>query len=570
MAIQTIYPSDKGNNFIDKINANFSECATGGSTDGSVVIKTPLQGGDLKSSTGQVDGRWCGDLGLSIGSSTLNKTWVYTDDNYYKYLHTPCFLSLKNNKVKSVNKPSGSSLSIFCYNDAMSLISGGVVSDVSNIPYAAAYVKFQLYNASGYSQVLALEMTLAAEPAWVKNAASPLTPQFFNYDVHPEKLWDNSSYTTRHQMPTDASVDADNTRYHDNGFVILPPTYSPTGKPTKFVLFLQGDGLYACIGHNPYVGIYQNKITASIYEANYKYLCNCGYAVAVCGGYTSMWKDEAGATKPGSWTPKITTAYLSSIFSFYERLMLNYNFQPEAYLMAKSAGGYTMVYLASLTPFPIKAAAGFSIGISMASSMSRISQAVQKSWQKRVGALNWDSFALNQTIGGTGNNIDAVRADITAGTSTNAFKDAQRLVDNIDLYKSLDPFTVGSDINFTNYMNGILNFDAFNGTPPQALSTAIASAHKAMRAPTKLWCSTNDPNVPYQWHQLLSDWVKRDGGICELRTYVPADSIDGGHNTFCGGAFAGGKVANVDTPFGGAMSDVNIGIIEAVEWFKRW
>lgn len=41
------------------------------------------------------------------------------------------------------------------------------------------------------------------------------------------------------------------------------------------------------------------------------------------------------------------------------------------------------------------------------------------------------------------------------------------------------------------------------------------------------------------------------------------------HNTFC--SQSGGVVVNnLPTPYGGSMSGVNIGFVEAVEWFKRW
>ena len=128
--MKTINAGSTGNQFIQDINDNFGECLTGGG-DGNVTVSVPLQGGELKSATGYVDGRWC--------TSASTPTW--TDDNFYKFLHTPCYLSLKGNKVKGVSTPTGSTLSIFCYDDTFALLNGGVVNDVANIPVGTSYVK---------------------------------------------------------------------------------------------------------------------------------------------------------------------------------------------------------------------------------------------------------------------------------------------------------------------------------------------------------------------------------------------------------------------------------------------
>lgn len=560
--MKTINANSTGAEFIKDINDNFDECARGSAVaDGNVSVAVPMQGGELKASTGYVDGYWCEPVTLTIGQNV--PTFTYTDDNFTKYLHTPCYLSMIGNKVKSVSLPTGSTLTIFCYDEAFTLLGGGVVNAVANIPAGTAYVKMQVYNSSGFSKAIALDVVLAAQPKWIKNTYAPLTPQFHNYECKPPKLWD-TNYTVVHALPTGATADADNTRYHDNAFVLLPPNYSPDGEPCKFVIFFSGDACMWFMAHNPFIGNTSGKVSASVYEQNFKYLNNMGYAVVSLGGYTSMWSGEYGATRSGHWASRISPAYMASVRGLYDFLMANYNFNPSPYIAAKSAGGAMLLNTAATLPFPVRAAAGFSISVSMADIMSQCMLSAQKSWQKRLGCSNWDSFVLNNRDYAT--IADGDRATKKSGATADQIADANRLIANKDIYRHLDQFVAMSDMDYSDYLDAILLYDPFNDEePPQALTDLIASSHKNMRVPVKLWCATKDPATPYSWHKLYADWVSRCNGICELRSYT---GDDGDHGTFCGGT---AHVANnLPTPYGGTMSGVNIGIVEAVEWFKRW
>lgn len=564
--MKTIKANTKGNEFIQDLNDNFAECMTGGGT-GTVSVKIGLQGGQLKEDNnngnvkGYANGRWCQPVSLVVGQNV--PSFTYTEDDYNKYLHTPCYISLKGNKVKGVAGPTGSTLSIFCYDDTFTLLSSGVVNDEDNIPDSAAYVKMQIYNASGYACPTSLDVTFASMPQFVKNSFTPLTPQFHNYDVKQPKLWD-TNYTVLHELPTDASVDADTTRYHDNCFVMLPPSYNPQGDPCKFLIWFVGDGAMWFMGHSPFYGVNGGKVTQSVYEKNLKYFNNMGYAVVCLGGYTSMWSGEPGANQWSGWTPRISPAYMASLRSCYDFLMQNYNFDPNPYIAGKSAGGYMVLNTAATLPFNVRAAAGFSISVSMASSLCQCGNAVQKSWNKRCGCGNWNDFVLN-----TGNSYPSssayTRATKKSGASANQIADANRIIANNSIYRSFDQFTVMSDIDYDDYMDAVQAYDPFNdANPPQALTSLLEASHKNMKVPVKLWCATKDNAVPYSWHKIYVDWVKQNNGIAELRSYTGDDGI---HHTFCGD---GGKTATVQTLYGGTMTGVNIGVIEAVEWFKRW
>ena len=569
MAIQTIYSSDIGNDFIDKLNENFAECVTGG-VGGDVSVKLTLQGGQLKADTsdgnikGYANGRWCQPASLVVGQNL--PTFTYTDDNYNNYLHTPCYISLRGNKLIAITTPTGSVLTIFCYDNDFTLLDGGVVNVVDDIPDGAAFVKMQIYNSSGYANILPLEATFASRPQFVKNSFEALVPQFHNYEVKPPKLWD-TNYTVVHSLPTDATVDADNTRYHDNCFVILPPNYDPQGEPCKFVIMFAGDGAMWFIGHTPYLGYDSGKVASSIYETDFKYLCNCGYAVVSLGGYTSMWSSEPSATSPANWSPRISPAYMASLRSCYDFLMRNYNFDPCPYLSGKSAGGYMMLNTAATLPFKVRAVAGFSIAVSMANGVCQVALATQKSWQKRCGCSNWNSFVLNS--GSAEYTSDWTRATKKTGATANQIAEANRLIANNDIYRNLDQFTAMSDVDYDDFMDAIQAYDPFNdANPPQALTDLLAASHKNKIVPVKLWCATEDKSVPFSLHEIFVDWVNQNNGIAELRSYT---GDDGTHHTFCGGESGGGKVANnLPTPYGGTMNGVNIGFVEAVEWFKRW
>lgn len=558
MALQTIQASDNGSTFIDKLNNNFAECASGSSFEGNITAKVPLQGGELKTANGYADGRWCLPVTLTIGQSAPSVT--YTDDNYNKYLHTPCYLSLKDNKVKSVSAPTGSTLTIFCYDDTFTLLSGGVVNAVANIPAGTAYAKMQIYNASGYAKVIGLDMVLSAPARWVKNSFTPLTPQYHNYECKPPKLWDDANYTTPHSLPTGASADVDNTRYHDNCFVMLPPNYDPNGEPAKVIIWFQGDGARTFMWHNPFLKITNSKVAQSPYEYIYKYLNNCGYAVVSLAGYTSMWSGENGATS-GWWQPRISPAYMASVRGLYDFLMTNYNFDPMPYIAGKSAGGNMLLNTAATSPFPVRAAAGLSIVCSMTDIMTQSALIPQKTWQKMLGCSNWNSFVLNNRDYALVSDGD--RASKKSGASANQIADADRLIANKDIYRNLDQFTAMSDMDYGDFLNAVLLYDPFNDAePPQALTTILESSHKNMRVPVKLWCATKDKATPYSWHKLYVDWINRCNGIAVLRSYT---GDDGSHSTF-----DGADKAVPMTMQDGTVLNVPLGAVEMVEWFKRW
>lgn len=565
--MKTIKANSKGNEFIKDLNDNFAECMTGGGT-GTVSVKIGLQGGQLKEDNnngnikGYANGRWCQPVSLVVGQNV--PSFTYTDDDYNKYLHTPCYISLRGNRVKSTpTPPSGSTLSIFCYDDTFALLENGVVQSIDNIPSSTAYVKMQIYNSSGYASVVDLEVTFASSPQFVKNSFTPLTPQFHNYDVKPPKLWD-TNYTVLHEFPTDASVDADTTRYHDNCFVMLPPTYDPQGAPCKFVIWFVGDGAMWFMGHSPFYGVSAGKVTQSVYEKNLKYLNNMGYAVVCLGGYTSMWSGETGATQYDLWSPRISPAYMASLRSCYDFVMRNYNFDHAPFVAGKSAGGYMTLNTAATLPFKVRAAAGFSIAVAMANGMCQVGNVTQKSWQKRCGCSNWNDFALNQG-GSYPTTSDYTRATKNAGATAGQIADANRLIANNDIYRGLDQFTAMSNVDYDDFMDAVQAYDPFNdANPPQALTSLLEASHKNMVVPVKLWCATKDKSTPFSWHEIFVDWVKQNNGIAEMRSYT---GDDGSHHTFCGD---GGKTGTAQTLYGGEMTGVNIGIIEAVEWFKRW
>lgn len=548
--MNTINMTDKGKDFIDKLNENFAECMAGGS--GDVSVSVPLQGGKLEAATGYVDGRWC-----ATGASNGVGTW--TDDGFYNYLHTPLYLSLNGNKVNDVTVPTGSTLTIFCYDATFAMT--GTVNDEDNIPDGTAYVKLQLNKSNGYPTLLALDMELAAEPKWVKNMAEPFTQQWFNYECHPPKLWDDANYTEPHELPTDDSADVDNTRYHDNGMVMLPPNYSPTGVPTKVVLWFDGDSIPWFIMHSSFKRANGNT---SVYEMNFKYLNAMGYAVVQCSGYTSMWKDESGSTDAAWWFARISPAYIASVRALYDHIMSNYNFDPAVYIAAKSAGGGMLMHTALTQPFPVRAAAGMSVILSNFDTMRYSNVRTQKTWQKRLGCSNWDDFVLSSS--GSGSTATIVHN--ASGANANQTADAARLAANKDVIRKYDAFGMLTDIDWDAFVTQCLKLTTpFNdgANYPSALTDIIFASSKVVNTPIKLWSATKDNAVPYTWHKIVVDWVNRNGGIAELRSYT---GDDGQHHTFCGSSevFAD----NLPTPYGGVMNDVNIGFVEAVEWFKRW
>ena len=145
-------------------------------------------------------------------------------------------------------------------------------------------------------------------------------------------------------------------------------------------------------------------------------------------------------------------------------------------------------------------------------------------------------------------------------SNANEKNDGDLLMNHKELYRTLCPILANAEVtNYDGYFTAIMTADT-------ATSSAMKAAmHKVCMVPTKLWCATEDTAVTYSAHELVVAMITRGGGVAELRSYTGSD---GNHATFCG---EGGKVANnLQTPYGGTMSGVNIGVVEAVEWFKKW
>lgn len=550
--MKTINKNSTGNQFIQDLNDNFAECGSGQSTGtGNVSVSIPLQGGELKAATGYVDGRWC-EAGASNGVGT------WTDDNYYKYLHTPCYLSLARNQVKAISTPNGSTLSIFCYDENCVLLGNGKVSSVASIPSGTSYVKFMVYNSNGYSSEIALDVTLASRPVCVKNTAAGYVQQFFNFDCRPPKIWDDAACTIVHEAATGDSADVDSARYHDNGCIILPPNYSATGTPCKVIIWFNGDNCANFIMHDCF---HQANGSTSVYEANYKYLLANGYAIAMCSGYTSMWKAEQGATQSSLWVARISPAYIASTKALYEFLMRNYNLEPEVYLGAKSAGGSMMLYTALTKPFPVRAAAGISLLVSTLDMMRMSLVGTLRTWAKRMGCPNWSQFVLSSS----GSGATATLVHNASGASNSQQGDAARLLVVKDIIRKYDAFGISSNIDWDSFVEQCLSFTTpfANAEYPQALTDVIYGATKYRGAPIKLWCATLDQSVPYGWHKVLVELIKKNGGLAEMRTYAGSD---GSHAILCG---QGNKTATVGTRYGGSRT-AGIGIVESVEWYNRF
>jgi hypothetical protein len=144
--------------------------------------------------------------------------------------------------------------------------------------------------------------------------------------------------------------------------------------------------------------------------------------------------------------------------------------------------------------------------------------------------------------------------------------DSTRLSTNKDIYRKYDAFGMNSDIDWDAFVTQclLLTTPFNNGADyPSALTDVIFAAAKVVETPLKYWCATKDAATPFTWHKIMVDWIAKNGGIAELRSYTGSD---GSHTTFCG---EGNKTATKDTPYGGSKT-ASIGIIEAVDWFKRW
>lgn len=125
---------------------------------------------------------------------------------------------------------------------------------------------------------------------------------------------------------------------YNTGRIMLPYNYTPDGDSCPVILFVHGSNCY----------LTANGDMLSDYVPFWEYLCNQGYAIIDCWGWTSKYS-QSGNNQHNPWMIPTTKLAYNSLVDF---VINNFNIDKNnMFIMCKSLGGYIATYLLSTGRF---------------------------------------------------------------------------------------------------------------------------------------------------------------------------------------------------------------------------
>lgn len=295
--------NDTGNDFVRKINENFENLAP--IVPGEArVITIPMQAGILEN-------------GYSKDYAKGNSTSISSD--IWRYMHSSQLLGLTNCTIHSVSLQSGESLSISYYNENGAYL--GVVNSVSSIPSTAKFARFQVSIPTTVGDNLELrdlEVTITGADVRRKNAAHATDKDRTRITFEVKKPYKFPVYENDDKTQFYDYIGED--RLYDNGYVVLPSSYTPTGAPTDLAVFIQGTGGF----------YFNNGINDNTYRETQSFIARNGIAVCCCSGVTSKY--------PTVRNLMFGPLFCESVASMVDYIKANYNIG-KVFIYGKSSGG---------------------------------------------------------------------------------------------------------------------------------------------------------------------------------------------------------------------------------------
>ena len=506
--METLYTTDKGTEFIGKINNNFTELS--GTTDVPVTISVPMQGGPLSTTDGH-----------PIGSIT--DTSIYLNS-----VHSINYIRLST--VESISASSGTAR-IHCFGEDYSYL--GLASGTT-LQSGTKMVRVEVNNSSAFTSFPTVTMSITKFGGYAKEEHTKLTAKFFCFETFIPYL----------NPGADSSYYGHTGRYFDQGFIKLPPNYSPNGTPVQVVFYCHGSSGYEW-----------GESSVLLYDSLLEFICKCGFAVVDCSGLTSYWMDgdnnpyasDSNCKKNSKWQPTSYSAYCN----LYDYIINNYNVSTDGvYIFGKSAGGMGANLLASSQPFPIRAAGGLAPTMSLNCADMRhgyVSNKVLKQWLLMFGVANYDQI------------VSQNGAEIQVGSN-----DLDILLAGVPNFIGYDALTANSDIDLETLTQAMysVSISAYGTTP--AIQAIFASGHKEQSCPYKIWLAQDDSVIPWSIAQYYKEIVKAGNCVFELRQ-MPSGT--GGHHSVDTDANA--PKCDYVTPYGGTVN-IPVAYAELVDWFNRW
>lgn len=499
--------SDSGNTFIGKLNNKFSRAE-------GRVSNVPMQGG-------------------RIGSDGFPKGSITTDTDFTNYAHSVNYIEL--NSPMTAATTSVGTLKFHCFDAAYTYL--GSADSIDTLKAGTDMIRIEVLNSSELAALPTVTITTSGDVSFRKANHAKLTAKFFCFETEIPYL--NPGNGT--------SYYGHNGRYYDQGYIKLPPNYTPDGAPVQLVIY--------CHGSNGYQWGETSVNVDYNYDILLEFICNNGFAVVDCSGLTSYWMkstnnpfyNDTNCRKNSKWQPTAYSAYCN----LYDYIIDNYNICADGvYIFGKSAGGMGANLLACSQPFPIRAAGGLAPTTSMNCADMRhgyVSRNVLKQWLLMFGAENYDSITSD---GG---------AQMHVGNA-----DLPLLLADAPLFIGYDGLTSMTDIDLVDMTQKMYAVEVSAYGTTAAIQSIFANAHKIQPCPYKIWLAQDDAVIPWAIAEYYKQMVDRGNGICELRE-MPSGT--GGHHSVDTDSNA--PKVNYQTKYGGVVN-IPVAYAELVDWFLRW
>lgn len=169
-----------------------------------------------------------------------------------------------------------------------------------------------------------------------KKSSIANTTQRFTVDINVENHNCNES---------SSSLQDGLTTYTDNGFIMLPETYTSDGKPTRLIISCHGAG-----------GTVSTNDSQVERQTLTKYLVANGYAVMDMNGLPEEYATLAGIDINNNVGSPIA---MQSYIKGYHYCMEHFNLYPEVFLFGASMGGISSTNLAMCGSIPVIAQGGY-------------------------------------------------------------------------------------------------------------------------------------------------------------------------------------------------------------------
>lgn len=324
----------------------------------------------------------------------------------------------------------------------------------------------------------------------------------------------------------------------NNGYLIFPEEYTPTGRGCPLIIYAHGTGGF----------VFTDPLNPPYYLDFLKNVAKGGYIVADCSCLSSFYyNNDMGTTKTvtdANWPePMAWECY----HKFYKLLTERYNIDTSrVYIFGKSAGGQNTVMLSQMRTIPIKAAAGLAASIDLITNMRVMGSA----------ANNINPFL--HRIGIT---------DASVGDKLSGSGDANFLVSKISQLAGFNPFwymTYGLDRETQTRRCIADGLDTPTIEADTALQTAVDGGATSLHVPMKWWHATDDINVPIATTRMFQKMVRNGGGMFEIREFP----------TGCGAHHAVDNDPDAPTTSythrNGVTVTLPVAYAEVLDWFNMW